>query len=50
LFALRWLRERAVERARQEQKMRSYVRYTFWAAVAAMATGIVAMLVAWFAR
>jgi hypothetical protein len=49
-FALRWLREREVERARQEQKMRSYVRYTFWAAVAAMATGIVAMLVAWFAR
>jgi hypothetical protein len=25
-FALRWLREREVERARQEQKMRSYVR------------------------
>ena len=25
LFALRWLRERAVERARQEQKMRSCV-------------------------
>jgi hypothetical protein len=31
-FALRWLREREVERARQEKKMRSYVRYTFWAA------------------
>jgi hypothetical protein len=30
LFALRWLRERAVERARREQKMRSYVRCTFW--------------------
>ena len=50
LFALRWLRERAVERARQEQKMRSFVRYTFWAAVAAVATGTVAMLVTWFAR
>ena len=25
LFALRWLREREVERARQAQKMRSYV-------------------------
>ena len=49
-FALRWLREREVERARQEQKMRSYVRCTFWAAVAAVATGIVAMLVTWFAR
>jgi hypothetical protein len=47
LFALRWLRERAVERARQEQKMRSYVRYTFWAAVV---TGIVGVLVTWFAR
>jgi hypothetical protein len=30
--------------------MRSYVRCTFWAAVAAVATGIVAMLVTWFAR
>src|ERR1700731_2811179 len=30
--------------------MRSYVRYTFWAAVAAVVTGIVAMLVTWFAR
>ena len=49
-FALRWLREREVERARQEQKMRSYVRRTFWAAVAAVAAGIVAMLVTWFAR
>lgn len=49
-FALRWLREREVERARQEQKMRSYVRCTFWAAVAAVATGIVAMLVTWLAR
>ena len=49
-FALRWLRERAVERACQEQKIRSYVRWTFWAAVAAVATGIVAMLVTWFAR
>ena len=49
-FALRWLREREDERARQEQKMRSYVRRTFWAAVAAVAAGIVAMLVTWFAR
>jgi hypothetical protein len=49
-FALRWLREREVERARQEQKMRSCVRRTFWAAVAAAAAGIVAMLVTWFAR
>ena len=30
--------KREVERARQEKKMRSYVRYTFWAAVAAMAS------------
>ena len=50
LFALRWLRERAVERSRQEQKIRSYIRYTFWAAVAAVVTGIVAMLVTRFAR
>ena len=46
-FALRWLREREVERARQEQKMRSYVRSTFWAAVV---IGIVGVLVTWFAR
>ena len=38
-FALRWLREREVERTRQEQKMRSYVRYTFWAAGAAWPQG-----------
>jgi hypothetical protein len=50
LFALRWLREREVERARQEQKMRSYVRCAFWAAVAAVVTGIVGVLVTWFAR
>lgn len=50
LFALRWLREREVERARQEQKMRSYVRWTFWAAVAAVAAGIVGVLVTWVVR
>ena len=49
-FALRWLREREVERARQEQKMRSYVRCAFWTAVAAVITGIVGVLVTWFAR
>ena len=49
-FALRWLREREVERPRQEQKRRSYVRCAFCAAVAAVATGSVAMLVTWFAR
>ena len=48
--ALRGHRERAVERARQDPKLRSFVRYTSWAAVAAVATGIVAMLVTWFAR
>ena len=50
LFALRWLREREVERARQEQKIRSYVRWTFWAAVSAVAAGIVGVLVTWVAR
>ena len=50
LFALRWLREREVERARQEQKIRSYVRWTFWAAVSAVAAGIVGVLVTWVVR
>jgi len=50
LFALRWLREREVERARQEQKMRSYVRWTFWAAVVAVAAGVVGLLVTWVVR
>jgi hypothetical protein len=50
LFALRWLREREVERVRQEQKMNTYVRCTFWAAVAAVVAGIVGVLVTWFAR
>jgi hypothetical protein len=49
-FALRWLREKEVERERQEQKMHSYVRRTFWAAVAAVIVGIVGVLVTWFAR
>ena len=49
-FALRWLREREVERARQEQKIRCYVRWTFGAAVAAVFVGIVGVLVTWFAR
>jgi hypothetical protein len=50
LFALRWLREKEVERERQERKMRSYVRWTFWAAVAAVGAGIVGVLVPWFVR
>jgi hypothetical protein len=50
LFALRWLREKEVERERQDQKMRSYVRWTFLAAVAAVAVGIVGVLVTWFTR
>jgi hypothetical protein len=50
LFALRWLREREVERTRQEQKIRSYVRCAFWAAIAAVVIGIVGVLVSWFAR
>ena len=50
LFARYWLREREVARACQEQKMRSYVRYTFWAAVVAVVTGIVGVLMTWFAR
>jgi hypothetical protein len=50
LFALRWLREKEVEREHQEQKMRSYVRLTFWAAVAAVVAGIAGVLVTWFAR
>jgi hypothetical protein len=50
LFALRWPREREAERARQEQKMNSYARCAFWAAVAAVVTGIVGVLVTWFAR
>jgi hypothetical protein len=49
-FALRWLREKEVEREHQEQKMRSYVRLTFWAAVAAVVAGIAGVLVTWFAR
>jgi hypothetical protein len=50
LFALRWLREKEVERERQEHQMRSYVRWTFWAAAAAVVAGIVGVLVTWFAR
>jgi hypothetical protein len=50
MFALRWLREKEVEREHQEQKMRSYVRLTFWAAVAAVVAGIAGVLVTWFAR
>jgi CheY-like chemotaxis protein len=50
LSALRWLREKEAERERQEQKMRCYVRWTFWAAVAAVVAGIVGVLVPWFAR
>ncbi|HEX3447325.1 MAG TPA: hypothetical protein VHS97_03690 [Isosphaeraceae bacterium] len=50
LFAVRWLRERRVERACREQKMNSYVRYTFWSAVVAVVTGIVGVLVTWFSR
>ena len=50
LFALRWLRQKEVERECQEQTMRSYVRWTFWAAVAAAIVGILGALVTWFAR
>lgn len=50
LFALRWLRETEVEREHQERKMRSYVRLTFGAAVAAVVAGIAGVLVTWFAR
>jgi hypothetical protein len=49
-FALRWLREREVARARQEQKIRFYVRWAFWAAAAAVVAGIVGVLVTWVAR
>jgi hypothetical protein len=50
LFTLGWLREKEVERERQEQKMRSYVRWTFWAAVTAVIVGVFGVLVTWFAR
>jgi hypothetical protein len=50
LLALHWLREKEVERERQEQKARTYVRWTFWAAVAAVVVGILGVLVTWVGR
>ncbi len=44
LFALRWLREKEVARGSQDRKMLRYVRWTLWAAVAAVVVGIIAIL------
>ena len=48
LFALRWLREKEAIRNAQERRVSSYVRWTFWAAVAAVVVGIISVLVTWF--
>lgn len=48
LLALRWLREKEVARTKQDKMMLRYVRWTLWAALAAVGVGIVAILVTWF--
>jgi hypothetical protein len=47
LFALRWLREKEVEQNNLDRLMRRDVRWTLWAAVAAVIVGIVAILASW---
>jgi hypothetical protein len=47
-FALRWLREKEAERNAYERSMFRYVRWTLWAAVAAVVVGVIAILVGWF--
>jgi hypothetical protein len=44
LFALRWLREKEVDRADKDRKMLRYVRWALWAAVSAVIVGIIAIL------
>jgi hypothetical protein len=44
LFALRWLREKEVDRANKDREMLRYVQWTLWAAVAAVIVGIIAIL------
>jgi len=44
LFAIRWFREKEVDRANKDRQMLCYVRWTFWAAVAAVIVGIIAIL------
>jgi hypothetical protein len=40
-FAFRWVREKETQRARREFAAFSYVKWTFWAAIAAAAIGII---------
>jgi hypothetical protein len=44
-LAFRWLREQDHARRTREQKTYNYVRWTFWAAVAAVIVGVVGVAV-----
>jgi hypothetical protein len=44
-FAFRWLREKEQEREDRERSTHRYVKWTFWAAVAAVVMGIVTVFV-----
>ena len=39
-FALRWLREKEIERDGRDKAAQWYSKWTFWAAVAAVVTGV----------
>ena len=47
-FAFRWLREQASARKLREEQTYRYVRWTFWAAVAAVIVGIIGVAVTLF--
>jgi hypothetical protein len=44
-FAFRWLAERQTKKEFREQKIYSYMQWTFWAAVAAVFVGIIGVIV-----
>jgi hypothetical protein len=48
LFTIRWLGEQEKDRNDQDRKTRCYVRWTFWAALAAVAVGVIGVAVTWW--
>jgi hypothetical protein len=44
-FAFQWLRDKETERERRELAALSYVKWTFWAAVAAAVIGIAGVII-----
>jgi hypothetical protein len=45
-FAFKWLREKEKARERREDQIQSYVRWTLYAAVAAVVVGVIGVLTA----